>query len=46
MWPAKKNDREGPAMDMFERMDSWLYDKTQDGVDAMLLSCIAGVALV
>ncbi|KAB5589515.1 Zinc metalloprotease [Ceratobasidium theobromae] len=42
MWPGKKNDRAGPAMDVFERMDEW-FEKRGGTEDVMLLGCIAGV---
>ncbi|KAF8748104.1 peptidase M28 family [Rhizoctonia solani] len=36
MWPGKKNDRAGPAMEVFERMDQWFEEK-RGGVDDVML---------
>ncbi|KAF8736403.1 peptidase M28 family, partial [Rhizoctonia solani] len=36
MWPGKKNDRAGPAMEVFERMDRWFEEK-RGGVDDVML---------
>lgn len=46
MWPGKKLDGNGIAMGLFEKVDHWISEKTNDGVDAMLLACVAGVAVV
>ncbi|QRV88245.1 Peptidase family M28 protein [Ceratobasidium sp. AG-Ba] len=43
MWPAKKNDRAGHAMDLFEKMDGWFEEKKKGAMDVMLLGCVAGV---
>ncbi|KAG8731354.1 hypothetical protein FRC11_004415, partial [Ceratobasidium sp. 423] len=41
MWPGKKNDRAGPAMDVFERIDRWFEEKRGGTEDVMLLGCVA-----
>ncbi|KAJ1299562.1 hypothetical protein OPQ81_011969 [Rhizoctonia solani] len=46
MWPGKKNDRAGPAMDVFERMDRWFEEKRGGTEDVMLLGCVAGLATI
>ncbi|QRW27808.1 Peptidase family M28 protein [Rhizoctonia solani] len=32
MWPGKKNDQAGPAMEVFERMDQWFEEKREEDV--------------
>jgi hypothetical protein len=46
MWPGKKHEGRGFTMNLFEKLDRWIADKTGDGVDAMLLGCVAGVTVV
>ncbi|KAJ7736555.1 hypothetical protein DFH07DRAFT_905762 [Mycena maculata] len=48
MWPAKKavKAQGGPAMILFEALDGWLDEKTGGTVDALLLGCVAGTAVV
>ncbi|KAJ7097218.1 hypothetical protein B0H15DRAFT_825213 [Mycena belliarum] len=48
MWPAKRAVKEqgGPAMVLFERLDAWLDEKTGGTVDALLMGCVAGTAVV
>jgi len=46
MWPGKKHEGFGFTMNLFERMDQWITERTDDSVDAMLLGCVAGVAVV
>ncbi|CEL53123.1 putative zinc metalloprotease C1259,02c OS=Schizosaccharomyces pombe (strain 972 / ATCC 24843) GN=SPCC1259.02c PE=3 SV=1 [Rhizoctonia solani AG-1 IB] len=46
MWPGKKNDRAGPAMDVFERMDRWFEEERGGTEDVMLLGCVAGMAVI
>jgi len=46
MWPGKKAEREGPAMDLFEKIDKWLFDEMSDSVDAMFLGCVGGATIV
>ncbi|ELU36922.1 hypothetical protein AG1IA_09051 [Rhizoctonia solani AG-1 IA] len=46
MWPGKKNDRAGPAMEVFERMDQWFEEKRGGVDDVMLLGCVAGMAVI
>ncbi|KAG8762494.1 hypothetical protein FRC12_009013 [Ceratobasidium sp. 428] len=43
MWPGKKNDRAGPAMDLFEKMDGWFEENKKGEADVMLLGCVGGV---
>lgn len=48
MWPAKKAVKAegGPAMRLFEQLDSWLETRSAGTVDALLISCISGVSQV
>ncbi|KAF8972707.1 hypothetical protein BDZ97DRAFT_1649998 [Flammula alnicola] len=48
IWPAKKGVKAqgGAAMHLFEHLDAWLEEKTQGTVDALLLGCVAGVAVI
>ncbi len=48
IWPAKKAVKAegGPAMHLFEQLDSWLEAKSAGTVDALLMSCISGVSRV
>jgi len=46
MWPGKKAEREGPAMDLFEKIDKWLFEEMSDSVDAMFLGCVGGATIV
>ncbi|KIO07538.1 hypothetical protein M404DRAFT_997720 [Pisolithus tinctorius Marx 270] len=47
MWPAKKSEADGsPAMKLFEELDAWLEERTGGSVDATLLGCVGGEALV
>jgi hypothetical protein len=51
VWPAKKNEFKaeggaGAAMEMFEKLDGWLEEKTGGKVDALLLGCIGGIAVI
>lgn len=46
IWPAKKalGANGGVAMQLFERLDAWLEQRTQGTVDALLMGCVIGVA--
>jgi len=46
MWPAKKAERQGPAMDLFEQLDAWLDERPGVAFDALLLGCVSGVAIM
>ncbi|KAH6874322.1 hypothetical protein BKA70DRAFT_1350465 [Coprinopsis sp. MPI-PUGE-AT-0042] len=53
VWPAKKSEFKaeggaaaGAAMEMFEKLDGWLEEKTGGKVDALLLGCIGGIAVI
>ncbi|KAJ7197735.1 hypothetical protein GGX14DRAFT_470744 [Mycena pura] len=48
MWPGKKAVKAagGPPMALFERLDAWLDEHTRGTVDAMLMGCVGGVAVV
>ncbi|KAJ6577643.1 hypothetical protein B0H19DRAFT_1120767 [Mycena capillaripes] len=48
MWPGKKavKAQGGPAMKLFENLDAWLEEKKGGTVDATLLGCVAGTAVV
>ncbi|KAJ7923479.1 hypothetical protein B0H13DRAFT_1979948 [Mycena leptocephala] len=48
MWPGKKAVKAegGPAMKLFENLDAWLEKKTGGTVDAALMGCVAGTAVV
>ncbi|KAJ7509606.1 hypothetical protein B0H11DRAFT_1960274 [Mycena galericulata] len=48
MWPGKKavKAQGGPAMKLFEELDGWLERRTGGTVDATLMGCVAGVAVV
>jgi hypothetical protein len=48
MWPAKKAVRAegGPAMQLFEKLDIWLDEKSAGAVDPLLMSCVGGVSRV
>jgi hypothetical protein len=48
MWPGKKavKAQGGPAMKLFENLDAWLEKKTGGTVDATLMGCVAGTAVV
>lgn len=48
MWPAKQKEKElgGRAMVLFEQLDTWLEVKSQGTIDATLLGCVGGVAMV
>ena len=48
MWPGKKAEKAagGVAMEVFEKLDSWLYEHTKDTVDATFLGCIGGVTII
>lgn len=43
MWPGKKHEPEGPAMDLFRELDPWIDRKTGNAVDALLIGCYGGV---
>ncbi|KZV84957.1 hypothetical protein EXIGLDRAFT_726594 [Exidia glandulosa HHB12029] len=43
MWPGKKHEAEGPAMDLFKVLDPWIDQKTGNAVDALLIGCVGGV---
>ncbi|EJU00467.1 hypothetical protein DACRYDRAFT_16916 [Dacryopinax primogenitus] len=47
MWPGKKarqgeNREEKPSMRMFERLETWLEQKSDGGIDVNMFGCIAG----
>ncbi|KAM5532207.1 hypothetical protein V8D89_014107 [Ganoderma adspersum] len=48
MWPGKRAEKElgGRAMKLFEELDGWLERETGGTVDALLLGCVGGVAVV
>lgn len=48
MWPGKAKEKEqgGRAMEVFEELDAWLEERTNGAVDATLLGCVGGVAIV
>ena len=48
MWPGKKAEKAlgGRAMKLFEEFDGWLERETGGTVDALLLGCVGGVAVV
>ena len=48
MWPAKKavKAQGGNAMQLFEKLDEWLDEKTGGTVDALFMGCVAGVSRV
>ncbi|OAX34407.1 hypothetical protein K503DRAFT_774591 [Rhizopogon vinicolor AM-OR11-026] len=47
MWPAKKADADGSqAMKLFREFDAWLDEKTGGSVDALLMGCVSGQAVV
>lgn len=47
MWPAKKADADGSqAMKLFREFDEWLDEKTGGSVDALLMGCVSGEAVV
>lgn len=56
MWPGKKLDDlelgkiegEGrdPAMIVFEKIDSFLEESTDDAAEGILLGCVGGVAVI
>jgi hypothetical protein len=48
MWPGKKAEKEqgGRPMMFFEEFDEWFEVKTGGTADALLLSCIGGIAYV
>ncbi|KXN84133.1 hypothetical protein AN958_00403 [Leucoagaricus sp. SymC.cos] len=48
MWPAKKAVKAegGPAMQLFEKLDGWLEEKSAGTVDALLMGCVGGVSRV
>ncbi|KLO13952.1 hypothetical protein SCHPADRAFT_920864 [Schizopora paradoxa] len=48
MWPGKQSEKAlgGEAMALFERLDAFLQEHTGGTVDATLLGCIGGVAVI
>ncbi|KAF7356117.1 Peptide hydrolase [Mycena venus] len=48
MWPGKMAVKAegGPAMKLFENLDSWLEEKMGGTMDALLLGCVAGTTVV
>ena len=48
MWPGKRAEKAlgGRAMKLFEDLDGWLERETGGTVDALLLGCVGGVAVV
>ncbi|KZT25302.1 hypothetical protein NEOLEDRAFT_1178422 [Neolentinus lepideus HHB14362 ss-1] len=48
MWPGKRAEKQfgGSAMRTFEAVDTWIEQETQGTVDALLVGCIGGVAVV
>ena len=46
MWPGKQAEREGPAMDLFEKLDAWLDERPGVAFDALLLGCVFGVVTI
>ncbi|KAF9524402.1 hypothetical protein CPB83DRAFT_861305 [Crepidotus variabilis] len=45
VWPAKKSSKAqgGIAMELFEKMDAWIDEKTGGAVDTLLVGSVAGV---
>lgn len=45
VWPAKKASKAqgGIAMELFEKMDSWIDQKMSGAVDTLLVGSVAGV---
>lgn len=48
MWPAKEavKTEGGLTMELFERLDRWLEDKSAGTVDALLMGCVGGVSRI
>lgn len=47
MWPAKKAEADGSqAMKLFKEFDAWLDEKTGGSVDALMMGCVSGQAVV
>lgn len=48
MWPAKETVKAegGPAMQLLERLDTWLEDKSAGTVDALLMGCVGGISRI
>ncbi|EIW75315.1 hypothetical protein CONPUDRAFT_169679 [Coniophora puteana RWD-64-598 SS2] len=47
MWPGKKADSDGSqAMKLFKAFDEWLEEHEGGTVDAMILGCLSGSAIV
>lgn len=48
MWPAKKAVKAegGPAMQLFEKLDEWLEEKSAGTIDALLMGSVGGVSRV
>lgn len=47
MWPAKKAEADGSqAMKLFREFDAWLDEKTGGSVDALLMGCVSGEAVM
>lgn len=43
-WPGKKFDSDqSPAMEVLEQIDAYMYERTGDSVDMMLVGCVGGV---
>ena len=43
MWPGKKHEPEGAAMELWAKLDPWMEAKTQDSADVLMLGCVGGV---
>lgn len=48
VWPAKQSVKNegGFSMMLFEKLDTWLENKTGGTVDALLMGCVAGVTVI
>lgn len=48
MWPAKMKEKSegGSAMELFEKLDTWLEVTKGGTVDATLLGCVGGITQV
>ncbi|EJD41737.1 hypothetical protein AURDEDRAFT_115343 [Auricularia subglabra TFB-10046 SS5] len=43
MWPGKKHEPEGPAMELFEKLDAWIDTTSENSVEALLMGCVGGI---
>lgn len=46
-WPSKRFDNDGsPAIEILRDVDSYVWEKSKDTVDLMLVGCVGGIATV